>query len=121
MKRLVESFEEFGREKYNSYTTNQFEDDDVYKIIALFDSRFVEFCVGLSEVLNSKVFIEPDYDNDVFVIYLDKSENVRFNEFQYHLYYTPNKGFSVEFNKVGVSDIYDSYSHSEFIELLFGK
>ncbi len=119
MERIIESFEEFSKEKSNPYTTNQFEDDDVYKIISLFDSRFVEFCSELSKVLNSKVFIEPDYDNEVFVIYLDKSENVKYNEFQYYLYYRPNKGFSVEFNKVGVSDIYDSYSHSEFIGLLF--
>jgi hypothetical protein len=119
MERIIESFEEFNIGKNKSYTPNQFEDDDVYKIISLFDSRFVDFCVGLSGFLNSKAFIEPDYDNEVFVIYLDKSENIRFNEFQYYLYYSPNKGFSVEFNKVGVSDIYDSYSHSEFIGLLF--
>lgn len=119
MERIIESFEEFSREKSNLNMINKFEDDDVYKIISLFDSRFVEFCSELSKVLNSKAFIEPDYDNEVFVIYLDKSENIRFNEFQYHLYYRPNKGFSVEFNKVGLSDVYDSYSHSEFIGLLF--
>lgn len=120
MERIIESFEEFNIGKNKSYTPNQFEDDDVYKIISLFDSRFVEFCSELSKFLNSKAFIEPDYDNDVFVIYLDKSENVKYNEFQYYLYYRPNKGFSVEFNKVGLRDVYDSYSHSGFIEVLFG-
>lgn len=99
---------------------NQFDDDDVYKIITYFDPRFTKFCDELSKFLNNKAYIEPDYDNDAFIIYLDKSEDLRFNEYEYYLYYRPNKGFSIEFNsKVGISDIYDSYSHLKFTKLLF--
>jgi hypothetical protein len=101
--------------------TNQFDDDDVYKIIELFDSKFRKFCIELSKFLNHKVYIEPDYDNDVFVIYLDKSDDINFNEFEYYLYYRPNKGFSIEFNHLDISDIYDSYSHQTFAKLLFSK
>jgi hypothetical protein len=101
---------------------NSFEDEDVYKIIELFDPKVKKFCVEISKFLTRKGILEIDFDNGVFLFYLAKGENINLGYNNFIIYYTPRKGFSIEIEpkfRNKYNEIYNSYNYNEFINLLF--